>query len=277
MNPADISELNDLSRMVCQDIIAMTASAGTGHYLSSLSCAEILVTLFFREMHIDASRPDWEDRDRFILSKGHAAPALYAVMARKGYFPPEELRSLRKLGTRLQGHPVSHLLPGLDASSGSLGQGLSTAIGIALSARLDRQDFRVFCLMGDGELQEGQVWEAMMTAAHFRVGNLVAIIDHNELQATGRVNEIMSLGDLRGKLESFGWKVYSTDGHDIGAMAAVFQQIRRDREGPVALVAGTVKGHGVPFLENNLTYHSAPLSTEQFRKAMDYLGGTGPA
>ncbi len=204
----------------------MTAEAGGGHYMSSFSCVEILVSLFCAELRIDTENPDNPDRDRFVLSKGHAAPGLYAVMAEAGYFPVDELMTLRKCGSRLQGHPIMHRLPGLDTSSGSLGQGISTAVGIALAGKMDKRKYRVFVLLGDGECQEGLVWEAAMAAAHFRLDNLIAVIDRNNLQISGPTDTVMSLGDLKAKWEAFGWSVYTVKGHDIPDLLATFKKIK---------------------------------------------------
>jgi transketolase len=249
----------------------MTAEAGGGHYMSSFSSVEILVSLFFAERRFDARNPDDPDRDRFVLSKGHAAPLLYAVMAEAGYFPVDELKTLRKCGSRLQGHPIMHRLPGLDTSSGSLGQGISTAVGIALAGKMDKRDYRVFVLLGDGECQEGLVWEAAMSAAHFRLDNLVAIVDKNNLQISGPTEKVMSLGDLKAKWEAFGWTVIPVNGHDIADILAGFRKVPATKDKPVVLVADTIKGCGVPFIENNLKYHTAPLNEEEMRKALECL------
>jgi len=266
-------DMANLAHNVRRDIIAMTSKAGSGHYMSSLSCVEILVALYFGILRYDPSNPAWPDRDRFVLSKGHAAPALYSVLARAGFFSVDELSTLRQIGSRLQGHPVAHQLPGLDASSGSLGQGLSTGVGMALSARLDRKDFRVFVLLGDGELQEGQIWEAIMAAARFGLGNLTAIIDRNEYQATGKVSEIMPVADLEGALRSFGWEVQSVNGHDMPELfrALVGTELPTDR--PRAFIARTMKGCGIGFIEGNLKYHSAPLTPDDLKRALECLEG----
>jgi transketolase len=267
----DQDKLKDIARKVRKNIILMTAEAGGGHYMSSFSCVEILVSLFFGEFHGDINNPDNPDRDRFVISKGHAAPALYAVMAECGYFPVEELTTLRQCGSRLQGHPVKHRLPGLDTSSGSLGQGISTAVGIALSAKMDERKFRVFVVLGDGECQEGIVWEAAMSAAHFKLDNLIAIIDKNNLQISGPTDKVMSLGDLKAKWEAFGWAVFNVKGHDMADLQATFKKIKTVKNKPIALIADTIKGCGVPFIENNLHYHTAPLNEEELKTALEYL------
>ncbi len=267
----DPGELEAIARTVREDILTMTAAAGSGHYMSSFSCVEILVALYFHELSCKPEDPAWPDRDRFILSKGHASPALYAVLARAGFFPVEELVTLRRIGSRLQGHPVCHLLPGLDASSGSLGQGLSTAVGMALAARLDGKKYHIYVLLGDGELQEGQVWEAMMAASRFGLDNITAIVDRNDLQATGFVSDIMPVPDLKGALGSFGWNVFEVDGHDPASLIAGFRTARASRGKPGIIIARTIKGCGVEFIENDLKYHSAPLTPENLEKARECL------
>lgn len=263
--------MNTVAKKVRRDIITMCAAAAGGHYMSSFSSVEILVSLFCKELRLDPKNPKNPDRDRFILSKGHAAPALYAVMAEAGYFPGEELKTLRKSGTRLQGHPVMHRLPGLDSSSGSLGQGISTAVGIALAGKMNSRDYRTFVLLGDGECQEGMVWEAAMSAAHFRLDNIVAIIDKNNLQISGPTEKVMSLGDLAAKWESFGWEVFTTKGHDIESLAATLEKVRECEGKPVCIIAETVKGAGVPFIENNLKYHTVPLTEDEMKNALGCL------
>jgi transketolase len=269
----DPARLAEIAHAVRQDIISMTAGAGSGHYMSSLSAVEILVALYFRELSYRPEEPGWTDRDRFILSKGHAAPALYSVLARAGFFPLEELGTLRRIDSRLQGHPVVHRLPGLDASSGSLGQGLSTGVGMALAARMDGRGSRVFVLLGDGELQEGQVWEAAMAAARFGLGNLTAVVDRNEYQATGRVQEIMPVADLESALRSFGWKVSAVNGHSFPELLRALQGGREPGGQPRAILARTVKGCGIGFIEGNLKYHSAPLGPGELERARESLEG----
>jgi len=265
----EIIKLNTIAKKVRKNILLMTAEAGGGHYMSSFSSVEILVSIFFTELRFDVRNPDNPDRDRFVLSKGHAAPALYAVMAEAGYFPVDELKTLRKCGSRLQGHPVMHRLPGLDTSSGSLGQGISTAVGIALSGKMDKRKYRVFVLLGDGECQEGIVWEAAMSAAHFKLDNLIAIIDKNNLQISGPTEKVMSLGDMKAKWEAFGWSVFYVKGHDIPDLLATYKKIKTVKNKPIALIADTIKGCGVPFIENNLKYHTASLNEEELKKALD--------
>jgi len=269
--PGETERLKDVAKNVRRDILLMCAEAAGGHYMSSFSSVEILVSLFFTELRFDPKNPADPGRDRFVLSKGHAAPALYAVMAESGYFPREELKTLRKCGSRLQGHPVMSRLPGLNSSSGSLGQGISTAVGIALAGKMDKKDYRTYVLLGDGECQEGLVWEAAMAAAHFQLENLVAIVDRNRLQISGTTDQVMSLGDLRAKWHAFGWEVIAADGHDITSMIAALRKARDVRGKPACLIADTVKGRGIPFIENNLKYHTAPLNEDEMAKAMKCL------
>jgi len=249
----------------------MTAEAGSGHYMSSLSSVEILVALYFEELRHFPKDPCHPDRDRFLLGKGHTAPALYAVMAESGYFLVEELMTLRKMESRLQGHPISHRLPGLDSSSGSLGQAFSVGVGIALAGKLDKKDYKVYIMLGDGELQEGQVWEAAMSCAHFGLDNVIAIVDRNRLQCDGDTEDIMALEPLRSKWEAFGWRVFDVDGHDLDSLLEVLKKARVVRGQPTVIIANTVKGKGVPLIEGNLKYHSAPLSPDELKKALEHI------
>jgi transketolase len=271
MTAETLEDLRTIARRIRELIIRMTAEASSGHYMSSLSCVEILVSLFFCELRCNPRDPRDPDRDRFILSKGHAAPALYAVMAERGYFPEEDLSTLRRCQRRLQGHPVMHRLPGLDASSGSLGQGLSTGVGMALAAKLDGRPTRVVVLLGDGECQEGQVWEAAMAGAHYRLDNLTAIIDRNRMQISGSTEDVMALGDLPAKFSSFGWQVIPVNGHDFGELLKSYRQMKSVRGCPVAIIAETVKGCGIPFIEGNLKYHTQPLTPEELAAALQCL------
>lgn len=246
------------------DIVEMIAEAGSGHPGGSLSAADIVATLYFGVMKHDPARPDWAGRDRFVLSKGHAAPVLYAALAEAGYFDREHLSTLRKLGSILQGHPDSKKVPGVEVSTGSLGQGLAVANGIALGLRLDgNESSRVFCLLGDGELQEGEVWEAAMFAAHNGLDNVTAIVDHNGLQIDGACEDVMSLGEVATKLEAFGWNVIEVDGHDVSALLAAFTQAFDESERPSVLVARTVKGCGVSFMEGQAGWHGKAPSAEE--------------
>lgn len=260
------------------DIVRMIAEAGSGHPGGSLSCTDILTALYFGGvMDYDAQNPTYEERDRFILAKGHAAPALYAVLARAGYFPRAELMTLRKLGSRLQGHPDCNLVPGVEVSTGSLGQGLSISAGMAAGLALNGSNACVFTLLGDGECQEGQVWEAAMFAAHHKLDNLVAIIDRNELQIDGPTAEVCDPGDLRAKFEVFGWDAHDIDGHDIPALVDVLAAAKADRGGkPHAFIAHTIKGKGVSFMENQVGWHGKAPNAEQLEQALSDLAALDP-
>lgn len=267
---------NELARIANDmriDIVRSIASAGSGHPGGSLSCIDILAVLYFGGvLDHDPTDPGKPDRDRFILSKGHAAPALYAALAHAGYFPVEELASLRKLGSRLQGHPDSNLLPGVEVSTGSLGQGLSISAGTACGLKLDGSPATVFTVLGDGECQEGQVWEAAMFAAHRSLDNLVAIVDRNGLQIDGPCEDVCDLGDVRAKFEAFGWDAREVDGHDLDALRAALLEAKASRAGkPHALVARTVKGKGVSFMENSCGWHGKAPNAEQLADALDDL------
>jgi len=269
----DLAALADLARRLRRDIIEMTTRAGSGHPTSSLSAIDVMTVLYFGGfLRHNPRDPRWPDRDRFILSKGHAAPALYAVLAAAGYFPREWLWTLRQIGSPLEGHPNMRRLPGVEASTGSLGQGLSIGLGHALAARLDGRDYRVYVLLGDGECDEGQVWEAAMAARHYRVGNLVAIVDHNKAQQSGLIATVMDHTPLAEKWAAFGWRVHEIDGHDLAAIASALAAVREERERPSAIIAHTVKGKGVSFLEKDWTFHGKALTPEQARRALEELG-----
>ena len=270
-----MTELERRANDMRADIVRMIAEAGSGHPGGSLSCADILAALYFGGvLEHDPLNPQWEGRDRFILAKGHAAPALYAVLAQAGYFPREELATLRKLGSRLQGHPDSNQVPGVEVSTGSLGQGLSVAAGAAAGLKLDGAPQTVFALLGDGECQEGQVWEAAMFAAHRKLDNLVAIVDRNGLQIDGRTCDVCDPGDLGAKFAAFGWDVAEVDGHDLDALVAVLGAAKAGRDGrPHAVIARTVKGKGVPFMENEAGWHGKAPNAEQAAEALAALEG----
>ncbi|MDR2036228.1 MAG: transketolase [Coriobacteriales bacterium] len=261
------------NRMRC-NIVRMTTAAGSGHPGGSLSAVEIITSLWFSGlMRYRASEPGWEERDRFILSKGHAAPVLYAAMAEAGYLEASELLTLRKLDSRLQGHPDQHKLPGVEVSTGSLGQGLSLAVGMALGLRMGGGDQKVFCLLGDGECQEGQVWEAALYAAQQKANNLVAVIDNNGIQIDGPLADICDVGNLAGKFREFGWWVTEVDGHSHEALIAAYQEaLATDFAGPRLLVAHTVKGKGVSFMENTCAWHGKAADAEQCKSALAELG-----
>ncbi len=269
----DSLELKHLANEMREDIIRMISEAGSGHPGGSLSCIDMLTALYFGDvMNYDSANPQMESRDRFILSKGHAAPALYATLAHAGYFPVDELNTLRKLGSRLQGHPDSNLLPGVEVGTGSLGQGLSIASGLACGLRLDGGSQTVFTILGDGECEEGQVWEAATFAAYEKLDNLVAIVDANGLQIDGQTTEVCQLGDLGDKFETFGWEVSRVDGHDIDALIALFTSLKNKRDGrPHAVIATTVKGKGVSFMEGQVGWHGKAPNAEQTAEALAEL------
>ena len=255
-----------------REIIRMLAAAGSGHPGGSLSATDIMAVLFNEELRIDPGSPRNPGRDRFVLSKGHAAPALYAALALKGFLPVSELTDLRKLGSRLQGHPDANKLPGVDVSTGSLGQGLSMACGMALAAKLDGRDYRVFALTGDGEQQEGQIWEAAMLAAHYKLNNLIAFLDHNHLQIDGQIENVLSPEPLADKWRAFGWQVLEIDGHDIDAIRAAVDRAKTVADRPVMIIAETVKGKGVSFMENQASWHGSAPNAEQAAQALRELG-----
>lgn len=264
-------ELKHICTQVRRDIINMVTDAGCGHPGGSLSCVELLAGVYFTQMKVDPAHPRDEDRDRFILSKGHCAPAYYSVLARVGFFPPEELSTLRKLHSRLQGHPDSKKTPGVDAATGSLGQGVSLAAGMALAAKHRRKGFHVYVLTGDGELQEGQIWEALMAAAHYRLDNLTVLIDHNGLQIDGSNDEVMSLGDLPGKLRAFGFHLIELeDGNDAEAVVQALSTPACPGK-PTCILAHTVKGKGVSFMEHQVGWHGKAPNEEQRRLALKEL------
>lgn len=266
-----LEEIAAVAKRVRRHIIGMTAAAGCGHPGGSLSCVDIVCSLFLRVLRHDPARPDWPDRDRFILSKGHAAPALYAVLAECGYLPVDELMTLRKIDSRLQGHTFAGSPPGIEMSAGSLGQGLSYSIGQCLAARLDSRDYRVYCLMGDGECNEGQVWEATMAAAHHNLDHLVAIVDRNGLQNDGWSAEIMNLDPLDEKFRSFGWHVMESDGHDLRQIIDALEAARDVLGKPTVIIAHTVKGKGVSFMEHNNEFHGKAPTPEQAERALAEL------
>jgi transketolase len=265
-------ELGRTARLLRRHIIEMIYAAKSGHPGSALSSADLVTVLYYDEMRVDPSNPTWADRDRFLLSKGHACPVLYGVLAMKGFFDTDHLGRLRQIDGILQGHPDMNKTPGVDYTTGSLGTGLSIGLGMALSAQLDHRDFRTYVTLGCGEMQEGLVWEAMMAAAKFKADNLCAIVDYNQLQLDGHNDEVMPLGDLRAKLASFDWHVIECDGHDTGAIRAAFAEARSVKERPTALVAHTVKGKGVSYMEDRVEWHGRVPNEEEFKQAMAELG-----
>ncbi|MGI6091562.1 MAG: transketolase [Veillonellaceae bacterium] len=266
-----IAELEKRAKAIRRNIVAAVTEAKSGHPGGSLSAADILSVLYFAEMKVDPHKPDDVDRDRFVLSKGHAAPVLYGALAEKGFFPHNELLTLRKIDSRLQGHPSMKSLPGIDMSTGSLGQGLSAAAGMALAGRLDGRDYRVFALLGDGELEEGMVWEAAMFAAHYKLDNLTAFVDYNGLQIDGPIAEVMSPLPIPEKWEAFGWNVLQIDGHDIAAIYDAIQTAKTVKGKPTMIVARTVKGKGVCEMENVVDWHGKAPSSEECKKFLSQL------
>lgn len=261
-------ELKKIANNVRKGIVTSVHSAKAGHPGGSLSAADIFTYLYFEEMNTDPKNPKMENRDRFVLSKGHTAPGLYSALANRGYFPVEELTTLRKLGSRLQGHPCMQDTPGVDMSSGSLGQGISAAAGMALSAKLDNRDFRVYTLLGDGEIQEGQVWEASMFAGFRKLDNLVVIVDNNGLQIDGPVDQVCSPYPIDKKFEAFNFHVINIDAHDFDQIRAAFKEARETKGMPTAIIAHSVKGKGVSFMENNVSWHGTAPNDEQYAVAM---------
>jgi transketolase len=270
-----VSELKEICRQVRRDIIVMTNKAGSGHPGGSLSAVETLVALYFAVMKCDPANPTWPERDYFILSKGHACPVVYATLAEKGYFPKEELWTLRKFGSILQGHPHRLKTPGIEASTGSLGQGLSIASGIALGLKKDGKPNRVYCLTGDGEQNEGQIWEAGMSAAHYGLDNLTAICDRNYLMIDGNTENVMALDPLDDKWRAFGWHVIDVaDGNDVEQMVTALEHAKRIAKKPTMIIANTIKGKGVSFMENQAGWHGLAPNDEQTKVALAELGFT---
>ncbi|TGE33911.1 transketolase [Desulfosporosinus sp. Sb-LF] len=264
-------DLKRIANVIRQDIISMLVTSKSGHPGGSLSAADIVTTLFFREMRINPEEPQWTDRDRFVLSKGHAAPVLYSALAEKGYFPKSELQGLRQTGHMLQGHPDMKKTPGVDMSTGSLGQGLSAANGMALAGKLDGKDYRVFALLGDGEMAEGQIWEAAMASAHYKLDNVTAVLDYNGLQIDGTTDSVMCTAPLAEKWRAFSWHVIEVDGHDIDALIAAFAEARQVKGKPSIIIAKTIKGKGVSFMEDQAGWHGNAPSVEQGEQALKEL------
>ena len=268
---ASAAEMEETTKRLRRHIITMIGKAGSGHPGGSLSAVEILTALYFKVMRHKPSDPCWPDRDRFVLSKGHAAPILYATLAECGYFPVEELSTLRQLDSRLQGHTDCMLTPGVEMSSGSLGQGLSFSIGTALAGNLDSKDYRVYVLMGDGECNEGQVWEAAMAAAHFKLDQIVAIVDNNGLQIDGWNRDVMNIDPLSDKWRAFGWNVIEADGHNLTNLIEAFGQAQKVKGQPTVIIARTVKGKGVSFMENVASFHGKAPNADQVEQALKEL------
>lgn len=268
-------ELQKTAVEVRKGIVTAVHSAKSGHPGGSLSAADIFTYLFFEELNIDPEQPDKPDRDRFVLSKGHTAPGYYSALANRGFFPVEDLPTLRHIGSYLQGHPDKKHIPGVDMSSGSLGQGISAAVGMAISAKLSNDSYRVYTLLGDGEIQEGQVWEAAMLAAHRKLDNFVAIIDNNGLQIDGAIDEVCSPYPIDEKFEAFGFHVITVDGHDFDALKAAFDEAKATKGKPTAIITKTIKGKGVSFMEGQASWHGTAPNDEQYAQAMEELKKAG--
>ena len=273
MKIKDVNELQKYANRIRQGVIKAVYSAKSGQPGGSLSIAEILAVLYFNQMNIDEKNPKAKGRDRLVLSKGHTAPALYSALALRGFFDMDELSNFRNINSNLQGHPDMKNIPGVDASTGSLGQGLSIANGMALGSKQDSEGVRVYCICGDGEIQEGQIWEAAMTASHYKLDNLCLIIDNNNLQIDGKVNEVMSVYPIDEKFKSFGFETINVDGHNIQELISAFEQAKKVKGKPTAIIANTIKGKGVSFMENEASWHGKAPNEEQYKQAMKELGG----
>lgn len=267
----DIEELKEIAKNIRKGIIEAVYNGQSGHPGGSLSIADIMTVLYFYEMNIDPNMPKKEDRDRLVLSKGHCAPALYSTLAHRGYFDVEELKKLRKIDSRLQGHPDMNKVPGVDMTTGSLGQGLSVANGMAIAGKLDKKNYRVYCIMGDGEIEEGQVWEAAMASNKYKLDNLCVIVDNNNLQIDGTIEKVMSSYPIDEKFKSFGFQVINIDGHNIQEIIDAFDVAKNVKDRPVCIIAKTIKGKGVSFMENKAEWHGNAPNEEQYKIAMEDL------
>lgn len=271
MNAAEKQRLEAIACRIRMGVIEGTYAAKCGHPGGSLSAAELMTYLYFCEMDVRPDEPDWSERDRFVLSKGHAAPVLYAALAERGFFPREDLKTLRQIGSHLQGHPALGKTPGVDMSTGSLGQGVSAAVGMALGGKLGRRDYRVYTLLGDGEIAEGQCWEAMMSAAHYKLDNLVIIVDFNGLQIDGRVTDVMDPQPLDEKMRAFGLFTQMIDGHSFDEIENALERAKLEKSRPSGIIMNTVKGRGVSFMEDKAEWHGKATNTEQYEQAMSEL------
>ena len=267
----DIKELEEKAKQVRRGIIEAVYSNQSGHPGGSLSVADIMTVLYFNEMNINPENPNWEDRDRLVLSKGHCSPALYSCLANRGYFDVEELKTFRNINSRLQGHPDKNKVPGVDMTTGSLGQGLSAANGMAIAGKIDNKNYRVYCILGDGEIEEGQVWEAAMAANKYKLDNLCVIIDNNNLQIDGTIEEVMSSYPIDEKFRSFGFEIIKIDGHNIDEILKAFEVARNIKGKPTCIIAKTIKGKGISFMENQVGWHGKAPNEEQYKQAMEEL------
>lgn len=271
MDKKTLLELKKKAALVRKHILTEVYSASSGHPGGSLGSAEIFTYLYMKEMNVDPANPKWEDRDRFVLSKGHCSPGLYAALAVRGFFPEEDLEGFRAIDSYLQGHPSMKDVPGVDMSTGSLGQGISTAVGMALAGKIDNKDYRVFSLLGDGEVEEGQVWEATMAAAHYKLDNLTAFLDHNGLQIDGNISDVMCPESVADKFKAFCWHVITVDGHDLEAIEAAVEEAKNTKGKPTMIVAETVKGKGVSYMEGDYGWHGKAPNDEEFKIAMQEI------
>jgi transketolase len=266
-----VADLKEMAKKLRRHVITMIATAGSGHPGGSLSAADIITALYFKVLRYKPQDPKWPDRDRFILSKGHAAPVLYAALAEAGYLPVTELATLRKLDSRLQGHTDMRLTPGVEMSAGSLGMGLSFSVGVALAARLDSRTYRTYVLVSDGECEEGQTWEAALSATNFRLDNMTAIVDYNGIQLSGRTCDIMDLEPFTQKWQAFGWHTIDIDGHDFDQLLSAYQKAENMKGSPTVIIARTIKGKGVSFMENNVAFHGKAPTPEEAQRALEEL------
>ena len=271
MKLENVEELEKQAKVIRRGVIDQVYKAGSGHPGGSLSISDIMTVLYFNELNIDEKNPKWEDRDRVVLSKGHCVPALYSCLANRGFFDVSELAGFRKIESSLQGHPDMTKVPGVDMSTGSLGQGLSVAVGMAIAGKLDKKDYRVYCLLGDGEIEEGEVWEAAMSANKYKLDNLCVIVDNNNLQIDGSIEEVMSSYPIDEKFKSFGFQIIKIDGHNIEKIKSAFEVAKNVKEKPVCIIAKTIKGKGVSFMENKVEWHGKAPNEEQYKIAMEEL------
>lgn len=273
LEKTEIQELEQEARKVREDIIDEVYYAKSGHPGGSLSITDILTVLYFKEMNINPENPNWEERDRFVLSKGHCSPALYSCLANRGFFPVEDLKTFRDIHSYLQGHPDKNKVPGVDMTTGSLGQGLSVANGMAIAGKMDKKGYRVYCVLGDGEIEEGQIWEAAMAANKYKLDNLCVIVDNNNLQIDGTIEEVMSSYPIDEKFRSFGFQVININGHDIEEIIKAFEVARNVKGKPTCIIAKTIKGKGVAFMENQAGWHGKAPNEEQYKQAIEELRG----
>ena len=273
LEEVEVVELQEKSRKVREDIIEEVYHAKSGHPGGSLSVADILTVLYFKEMNINPENPNWEDRDRLVLSKGHCSPALYSCLANRGFLPVEDLKTFRNINSYLQGHPDKNKVPGVDMTTGSLGQGLSCANGMAIAGKMNQKDYRVYCILGDGEIEEGQIWEAAMAANKYKLDNLCVVIDNNNLQIDGTIEEVMSSYPIDEKFRSFGFEVIHMDGHDIEEIIKAFEVAKNVKDKPTCIIAKTIKGKGISFMENQAGWHGKAPNDEQYKQAIQSLKG----